>query len=237
MRVNGNITLGESGKIENLTLSSGTAFPDNGNLGEKFFLSTGIDADTPKGEYEHDGTAWQHIPTLAETKALIINKLSPKTDKVIGVAEVQHNLSPIGTNVFTNRAVARIANGLPVDKPLPGIWIDPADYPAGTKLRFHLHISVNNTTSSTTTWTVGLRKFLRPAAGGAAGIVIYSLDTPILGAIVVASPQTALAERDFDSVEFDMPATAGLYGFAYTQSGANAAGSVHHMTATLTAFY
>jgi len=237
MDVYGNITLSEGGVINNLTLPNGTAFPANGNLGQKFYLTEPIDGNTPKGEYSHNGTTWVHKPTRAQIKQMLADKAAPKSYKTIGVCNVSHNLGPAGNSVFTNRAVVRIANGMPVDKPLPGIWIDPADYPAGTKLKIHIHLSVNNMASSTA-WPLSMRKVTRPASsGGAAALVTYTLDATLLGTVVFTSPHAALAEKDVESAEFDMPSTAGLYAFAYTQSAPNAAGSVHQMTASLKAYY
>lgn len=235
MHVNGNITLGEGGKINNLTLPHGTSFPANGNLGEKFFLSTGIDADTPKGEYEHDGTAWKHIPTLAEIKSLLATQA--QSFRTVARACVSHNVTTAtGTPLFTNHAVIKIASAFPADRPLPVIWIDPADYPADTKLRIHVHLSQNETQAGFGI-TLGLRKVTRPASGGGTAAVLYTLDATILGQVVIAGPQAVRAEKEGVSAEFNMPSTAGLYAFAYTTSSPGAAGACTQMTATLQAKY
>lgn len=55
MKVNGNISVMEGGKIINLTLPSGTAFPANENEAELFILTADI-TDYKRGMYAYDGT-------------------------------------------------------------------------------------------------------------------------------------------------------------------------------------
>lgn len=55
MKVNGNLTVAEGGKIVNLTLPSGTAFPANENEGEMFVLTADINGYN-RGLYAYDGT-------------------------------------------------------------------------------------------------------------------------------------------------------------------------------------
>ena len=55
MKINGNLTVSEGGKIVNLTLPSGNAFPENENEAELFVLTADIQG-YQRGMYAYDGT-------------------------------------------------------------------------------------------------------------------------------------------------------------------------------------
>lgn len=239
MKINGNLVIAEGGIVKNLTLPSGTDFPANANLAEKFTLTADIDVDHPAGEYHHDGVAWQNLPTLSELQALIAEGGSASTYfKLIFTALTSQPTVAAGTYWFDSAQAISVTAGLPSTAPLTNMRIDPADYPTGSKLRISVCANVN-AASTAASFVVSLRKVNRPASnGGAADQVVYSMDTTALGSVSIPSASlVAQASLHYYSAEFDMPESAGSYAFVFVQTGSMSSNSCIQFIATLQAKY
>lgn len=233
MNVNGNITLSEGGVVTNLTLPSGTAFPANGNLAEKFTLTEALDADHPAGEYTHDGTTWQNLPTLAEVKTLLTSV--PVSFHYISKVLVSVPALSADSYWFNNAQATAISAGLPSATPLTATYLDPADFPAGAKLRLSLTANVN-AVGTASSFVISMRKVTRPGSlGGTTDQVIYTADSTALGSISVPSADlVAQANLHYYSSEFDVP-TAGNYAVVLVQTTDMTTDSCIQFSATLQA--
>lgn len=233
----GNLTLAEGAVITNLTLPNGAAFPANPNLGEKYTLSSAIDANHPAGEYHYDGTAWQNLPTAAEVAALIASSTLVPSFKFVARALVSQPAVSADSFWFNGGQAISSSAGIPSAAPLTSIYIDPANYPAGTKLRLGLNANVNNV-GTASSFAVSLRKVNRPASGGGADQVIFTPDSTALGSISVPNTDlVANASTHYYSSEFDMPSTAGMYAFLLVQTTNMTTDSCIQFIATLQAKY
>lgn len=231
MKVNGSITIVEGGVVHNLTLPSSAVFPANGNRGELFSIAANSDPATwPDGLYFHDGTVWRNIPNLAEVKTLINNALGGGAGTayfrpMLRVSTLIGALG-IGTYWAVPNAGALIVT-TPLTSPLNLIYLDPADFPTGTKLRLRASYSQNNTASAAIDFTVGLRKVGKPSTtGGSSQQMIYQADATDVASVVVSGGIASKAMGRVSTAEFDIP-VAGFYTFVITLSNSNNGSGTH----------
>jgi hypothetical protein len=243
MKVNGNITLSEGGVVNNLTLPRGTAFPANANVGEKFRLTTAIDANTPAGEYSHDGTSWHNQPTLEEVKTLVSNAGGAVAYyRIIGEARTGFGTQAAGHYIFTNAGANALTAGTGIVNfsasiTVPFLWIDPADYPVGTKFRLRAQIYSNIATVSD--FVISLRKVTRTAASQSNGSSLsFTVDlTNQIGPVSFTGGQASGVIRTGVSADFTMLATADLYCLAFVQTNTMTANSACLIEAQIQAKY
>lgn len=227
MKVNGDLVIVEGGKVVNLTLPDGTTFPANGNLGELFSLHGHSDQTTnPDGLYHHNGTAWKNIATLDQVKALVGGGGStPYFRPMLRVATLIGALG-IGTYWAVPNIAALAVTGT-LTSTLNLIYLDPADFPAGTKLRMSATYSQNNTASAAIDFTVGLRKVGKPSTTGGTGQqMIYQADASDVNSVTLTGGIASKAMGRMVSTEFDIPA-AGFYTFVITLSNSNNGSGTH----------
>ena len=119
--------------------------------------------------------------------------------------------------------------------PVNIMYIDPADYPVleglATKLRIRSVLNVNNT-APTGNFTIALHPVSRPASGGAAGVLIYTIGAAIAGSGVAVNAPAARAQVNAVGADFNIPA-AGFYCLAVTTTATVVANSHLHISAAL----
>lgn len=229
MKINGDLVFPDGGGIQNLTIASSPDLPETTTLGEVHSL---YGAPTlPDGFYQHNGNAWNNIPTLDDIHDLIdahVNNASfPSFKTFLNVRMMVNNLA--GGTYWALNGIAPVLTTAGVGSGvLPVFWYDPAIFPVGAKFRLSINAAVNNAaTSGTVTATLGLCKVLRPAgSGGVSGAVIYTPDSPA----TISQGFISLPARSFfntRTAEFEMPAEAGLYAFYLNLSGTMNASTTH----------
>ena len=228
MKVNGDLVIVEGGVVKNLTLPSDSTFPSNGSRGELFSVHGHADSTTyPDGLYHHNGTAWDNIASLDQVKALIASGgATPRFRPHMRLSTIVTSQG-IGTYwALPNLTVVAIASALGTT-PLNMVYLDPADFPSGTKLRISATYSQNNTATAAIDFTIGLRKVGKPATSGGTGTsMLYQADASDVASVTQAGGIAGKAMGRIVSSEFDVPA-AGFYTFVVTLSNSNGSSATH----------
>jgi len=229
MKVNGDLVIVEGGKIVNLTLPDGSTFPGNGNIGELFSLHGHADqTNFPDGLYHNTGAAWKNIATLDQVKSLINGGGSTAVFRPILRISTIVGAQGLGKYwAIPNLTVADMSSAL-TTVPLNLIYLDPADFPVGAKLRISATYSQNNNGTVNADFTIGLRKVNKPSAttGGNGTQMIYAAESTDTASVTISGGIGSKAFGRLQSAEFDIP-VAGFYTFAISLANTNTNAATH----------